>query len=204
MPSTMAGGKSLSWHREVIIVALARIKFRDKRPKIWLVSGHFAFLHPLAPRQHRRQLSHLSYCSRMQSAKSLNRKRKEDNALEAASFFSILDLSLIGLDQSSPASAAAHLTFEGERGLVTVTSIAPSLPFTQRRMVTSPGRAIVPGRRCFSSLVGAKSALAAVSKITSLSRLCLAILSLVLMQPREWSPILSLGDEQAGQVPLVV
>ena len=64
------------------------------------LAGHFAFLHPLAPRQYRRQLSHLSYCSRMQSAKSLNRKRKEDNALEAASFFSILDLSLIGLDQS--------------------------------------------------------------------------------------------------------
>ena len=64
------------------------------------LAGHLAFLHPLAPRQHRRQLSHLSYCSRMQSAKSLNRKRKEDNALEAASFFSILDLSLIGLDQS--------------------------------------------------------------------------------------------------------
>ena len=39
MPSTMAGGKSLSWHREVIIVALARIKFRDKRPKIWLVTS---------------------------------------------------------------------------------------------------------------------------------------------------------------------
>ena len=39
MPSMCVKGKSASWHREVIIVALARIKFRDKRPKIWLVTS---------------------------------------------------------------------------------------------------------------------------------------------------------------------
>ena len=38
------------------------------------LAGHFAFLNPLAPRQDSRQLSHLSYGSRVKSAKSLDRE----------------------------------------------------------------------------------------------------------------------------------
>ena len=63
---------------------------------------------------------------------------------------------------------------------------------------------MVPGNKFFSSLVGPRSALAAVSNKTSLNRLCLAILSLVLGHPNEWSPILSLGLEQRGHKPAVV
>ena len=39
MPSMCVRGKSASWHLEEIMAPLARIKARDRRPKIWLVTS---------------------------------------------------------------------------------------------------------------------------------------------------------------------
>ena len=47
------------------------------------LAGHLAFLHPLAPCQCSRQLSHLGNSTRVKSAKSFNREGQEDDALEA-------------------------------------------------------------------------------------------------------------------------
>ena len=90
MPSMCVRGKSASWHREVIIVALARIKFRDKRPKIWLVTSPSSTPLHLA-----------NTAARVKSTKSLDREGKEHNALETASFCCVLDFPLEGLDKGS-------------------------------------------------------------------------------------------------------
>ena len=39
MPSMCVRGKSASWHLEEIMAPLARIKVRDRWPKIWLVTS---------------------------------------------------------------------------------------------------------------------------------------------------------------------
>ena len=44
------------------------------------LAGHLAFLHPLAPCQCSRQLSHLGNGTRVKSAKSFNREGQEDDA----------------------------------------------------------------------------------------------------------------------------
>ena len=65
------------------------------------LAGHLAFLHPLAPRQCSRQLSHLGNSTRVKSAKSFNCEGQEDDALEAASFCCVLDFPLVGLVEGS-------------------------------------------------------------------------------------------------------
>ena len=65
------------------------------------------------------------------------------------------------LSKAAPALAAAADTLEAASGPVRVTSMAASFPLAQRRIMTSPGLAEVPGSRCLSSLVGPRSALAA-------------------------------------------
>ena len=65
------------------------------------LAGHLAFLHPLAPRQCSRQLSHLGNSTRVKSAKSFNREGQEDDALKAASFCRVLDFPLVGHAESS-------------------------------------------------------------------------------------------------------
>ena len=198
-PSISVGGKSAAWHLEVIISALPRIRVRDSLPKIWPVTSPSCNPLHLA--------KHAASCFTWPTAPewrppsvSIAKGRKTRPWRRQASAVSLVFL-WQALEREAPGSLAASATLEGQRGPVTVTSIATSFPFAQRRIVTSPGRAMVPGKRCFSSLLGPKSALAAVSNKTSLIILCLAIRSEVVRQPREWSPMRSLGEEQAGQRP---
>ena len=73
------------------------------------LAGHLAFLHPLAPRQCSRQLSHLGNSTRVKSAKSFNREGQEDDALKAASFCRVLDFPLVGLwDKSFDLNISKH------------------------------------------------------------------------------------------------
>ena len=149
------------------------------------LAGHLAFLQSLASRQACGQLLHLAHCSRVKAAKCFHREGQENRPWRRQASAVSLVFLWQALEREAPGSLAASATLEGQRGPVTVTSIATSFPFAQRRIVTSPGRAMVPGKRCFSSLLGPKSALAAVSNKTSLIILCLAIRSEVVRQPRE-------------------
>ena len=66
-------------------------------------------------------------------------------------------LRLKAFSRAPPAAAEADATFDWARGPVTVTSMAPSLPSTHRRIRRSPGRATEPGKRWGASLIGARA-----------------------------------------------
>ena len=164
------------------MMAFPRIRQRDNLPKNWLVTS-FSSKPLLLARADPRSLTWARAPEwkppKVSSAKG---KKTSPSCLQASSVSRFFLRQ--ALASEAPALAAAPATLDLAKGLVTVTSIAASLPSDQRLIITSPGRALVPGSRCLSSLAGPKSALAAVSKITSRSMLCLAILSLVLTQPR--------------------
>ena len=148
------------------------------------LAGGLAFFQSLAPCQCCCNLLHLDRRAGVESTQGFHGEREEDKTLLAAGFLSIPKFSL-ALSREAPTSAAALSTFEAAKGLVTVTSIAASLPLDHLLMVTSPGLEMVPGSRCLSSFLGPRSALEAASKSTSRSVLCLAIRSLVLLQASE-------------------
>ena len=96
-------------------------------------------------------------------------------------------------ERAWPGVMAASLTTESWSGLMTVTSIATSLPLAQPGISTSAGLPPSPGSRKRPSLAGARAAEAAVECRVSLRALCLAILSPCQAQFMACTPILSLA-----------
>ena len=198
-PSTWGGTRESSWHLEDSIKAFPRIRERDILPNNWLVTSP-SWSPLLLARAAAICLTCVAAPAWKPPSVSMANGRKTKPSWRQASAVSLSFL-WQAFANAAPGSAAAADTLEAASGPVTVTSMAASFPFAQRRIMTSPGLALVPGSRCLSSLVGPRSALDAASNMTSLSMLCLAILSPDLGQPRAWSPIRSLGEEQAVQGP---
>ena len=166
-PSTSGGGMPSSWCREESIKALPRMRLSDSLPNSWLVASPSSEPLLLAKAEARSFTCATAPEWKPPSVSKANGRKTRPSRRQASA------VSLVFLIQAfvreAPASAAAPATFELASGLVTVTSIAPSFPFDQRLITTSPGRAMVPGSRCLSSFTGPRSALAAASKITSYS-----------------------------------
>ena len=133
------------------------------------LAGGLAFFQSLAPCQCCRNLLHLSHRAGVESTQSFHGEGYEDETLLATGSSVSLSFLVTALSREAPASAAALSTFEAAKGLVTVTSIAASLPLDHLLMVTSPGLAMVPGSRCLSSFLGPRSAFEAASNSTSRS-----------------------------------
>ena len=149
-------------------MALAFIKVRDSLPKSWLVTS------PSSDPLHLANATATCFTCAITPEWNPPNVSRANGKKTIPSRWQASAVSLTFLWQAfvreEPAWAAAPATLEGERGPVTVTSIAPSLPFIQRRIVTSPGRAMVPGSKCLSSLHGPRSAL--LLQIAHLSAFC--------------------------------
>ena len=125
MPSTSAWGKSASWHRVESIKALPRIRVRDSLPNIWLVTS------PSSDPLHLAKAAASSFTwstapELRPPSVSKAKGRKTMPSRRQASAVSLTFL-LQAFAREAPAWAAAPATFEGESGLVTVTSMAPSI-----------------------------------------------------------------------------
>ena len=133
MPSISGRTKSLSWRREASIMALQRWRVRDNLPNSWLIASlsseplllanaaAICFTWTTAPAWNPPKVS---------TAKGRNSRPSWRQASSVS-----LSFRWTALLREAPGSTAPS-TFEAANGLVTVTSIAASLPFDHRHEFT--------------------------------------------------------------------
>ena len=131
MPSISAGGKSASWHLELIISAFPRIRVSDNLPKSWPVTS------PSSSPLHLANTA--ASCFTWATAPgwrpprvSIAKGRRTRPCRRQASAVSLIFLSQ-AFKRDAPAFAAAPATFVGQRGPVTG-EISSDLDRTKKMM----------------------------------------------------------------------